>query len=328
MPSDPPAKSQQQDSDYDGAWKEALRLHLREFIEKYFPVEHAAIDWSYPPQWLDKELSLVLGQAGQRNREVDIVAKVRLVSGEEQWILLHVEVQTSYEPNFAARLARYNAGLVWSLQEQVVTLVVLADLRRNWRPAEYLFKVGGFESQMRFPVCKLLDHLSNDWQLVHSLPVLLARAQIEALRTAADPDGRFRAKWTLLRGLYDLGYNAQQVRDIFVLVDWMMHLRPDLEQRLGDELIRLEDSLQMPYVTSIERIAEARGEARGEVRGETRVVLTQLEKVCGGVPERRQEQIRGLTSLRLEQLAEALLGFQSLADLENWLDQNDQPASR
>jgi hypothetical protein len=32
------------DSDYNGAWKEALRQHLADFIEKYFPAEHAAID--------------------------------------------------------------------------------------------------------------------------------------------------------------------------------------------------------------------------------------------------------------------------------------------
>ena len=34
-----------QDSDYDGAWKEALSLHLPEFLSKYFPSIFAAIDW-------------------------------------------------------------------------------------------------------------------------------------------------------------------------------------------------------------------------------------------------------------------------------------------
>lgn len=70
------------DSDYDGAWKEALRLYLATFIEKYFPAEHAAIDWNYEPEWLDKELSQILGQAGQRNRSVDVLAKVRLKNGQ------------------------------------------------------------------------------------------------------------------------------------------------------------------------------------------------------------------------------------------------------
>ena len=54
MVEDAQRKTPEQDSDYDGAWKEALRHHLAEFLAKYFPAMHAAIDWSYPPRWFDK----------------------------------------------------------------------------------------------------------------------------------------------------------------------------------------------------------------------------------------------------------------------------------
>lgn len=121
---------------------------------------------------------------------------------------MHVEVQTAFESDFAIRVARYNAGLTWAFQERVLTLVILADLRRNWRPSEDLFRVGTFESRLKFPVCKLLDRLETVWRDDPSLPVLLARTQIEALRTAGDAEQRYRAKSALVRGLYDLGYNA------------------------------------------------------------------------------------------------------------------------
>ena len=67
------AFDQDQDSDYDGAWKEALRRFLREFLAKYFPLVYAAIDWTHEPEWCDKELSQVIGQAGKRNRQVDVL---------------------------------------------------------------------------------------------------------------------------------------------------------------------------------------------------------------------------------------------------------------
>ena len=167
----------EQDSDYDGVWKEALREHLAEFVEKYFPTEHAAIDWSHEPQWYDKELSQVLGQSGQRNRRVDLLARVRLQNGQEQWILLHLEIQTSYEPDFAVRISLYNAGLYWVFKRRVLTLVVLADLTRGWRPEEDVFQVGTFESRLKFPVCKLIDRLGVEWHDDHTLPVLLARVK-------------------------------------------------------------------------------------------------------------------------------------------------------
>jgi hypothetical protein len=51
------SKGRKQDSDYDGAWKECLRLHFQGILEKYFPAMAAEIDWNVQPQWHDKELS-------------------------------------------------------------------------------------------------------------------------------------------------------------------------------------------------------------------------------------------------------------------------------
>ena len=53
MSDDSPSQSVRHDSDYDGAWKESLRCHFREFIEKYFPAVAATIDWHHAPQWSD-----------------------------------------------------------------------------------------------------------------------------------------------------------------------------------------------------------------------------------------------------------------------------------
>ena len=35
----------------------------------------------------------------------------------------------------------------------------------------------------------------------------------------------YQAKWQLVRNLYEIGCNADQVRELFRLIDWMMHLR-------------------------------------------------------------------------------------------------------
>ena len=44
----------------------------------------------------------MIGQAGKRNRQADVSVKVRLLSGQEQWILVHLEIQSSYEEAFAS----------------------------------------------------------------------------------------------------------------------------------------------------------------------------------------------------------------------------------
>jgi hypothetical protein len=45
MAENPQRNPPEQDSDYDGAWKESVRQHLGEFVAKYFAAIYGAIDW-------------------------------------------------------------------------------------------------------------------------------------------------------------------------------------------------------------------------------------------------------------------------------------------
>ena len=320
MAENPQRNSPEQDSDYDGAWKESVRQHLGQFVAKYFAAIYGEIDWNRPVEWYDKEVSLVLGQAGSRNKRVDLLVKVWLLSGEPLWVLLHWEIQSGPEPGFERRIAKFNGGLFWTFDQRVVTVVVLADLDERWQPSEDMFRVGDFESRLKFPTCKLIDKLKGEWKDDLSLPVQVARAQIEALRTAGDPEGRYRAKWQLVRNLYRAGYNTDELRELFRLTDWMMHLRTDLEQRFRVELAEFEEEMNMPYVTSVERLAKAEGRSEGLTEGGAGVLLRPLRRVCGHLPEDVEGRICSLSYPDLEALSEKLLTFRALDDLKAWLD--------
>ena len=79
----------------------------------------------------------------------------------------------------------------------------------------------------------------------------------------------------------------------------------------------------MPYVTSIERDAEQRGWERGFKEGlETSVIqllLPQLTRLCGPLPEDMQQRVRQLSLSQSLSLGEDLLDFESLVDLQTWL---------
>ena len=67
---------------------------------------------------------------------------------------------------------------------------------------------------------------------------------------------------------------------------------------------------------------EARGEARGEVREAAKMTLRLLTRRCGPQSEATTAQIQALPVEKLEALADALLDFQSPADLSSWLAEN------
>lgn len=303
-------------SDYDGAWKETLQCHFRQVMEKFFPNVASAVEWEHGIEWANKELSQILGQIAHRNRTADVLARVRLHTGETSAILMHVEIQSNFEEEFAHRLALYNSGLHWVFRQRVVTLGILADLRQGWMPSVDHFRLADFETRTQFPICKLIAKLDSEWLGDDSLPVQVARAQVAALRTASDPEARYVAKWQLVRNLYKLGYTGGQVRELFRLIDWMMYLRNDLSAQFKQELYQLEKEMHMPYVTSVERLARAEGGAA--------ILMKQLAKLFGDVPT---EIERGILRLSLEQqgaLGESLFEFTSLADVQAWLATSQQ----
>jgi len=84
-----------------------------------------------------------------------------------------------------------------------------------------------------------------------SLQVVLAH--LKALETRGDPAARRLWKWRLVRGLYERGFDAEDVRQLFRLIDWLMELPPALESAFRQELDAYEEGRRMPFVTSIER---------------------------------------------------------------------------
>jgi predicted transposase YdaD len=60
----------------------------------------------------------------------------------------------------------------------------------------------------------------------------------------------------------------------------------------------------------------------GEQKGEANLVLRQLSRRFGILPQGMTEQIRRLGTIQLESLGEALLDFTQLSEVEAWLAGN------
>jgi len=58
-------------------------------------------------------------------------------------------------------------------------------------------------------------------------------------------------------------YSAQDVRELFRVIAWMMELPPGLDRVFRQELDRIQEEKQMPYITSIERLARCEGMCMG-----------------------------------------------------------------
>jgi hypothetical protein len=88
----------------DSAWKEILDAYFKEFVELCLQDLYALIDWEKPWTSLDKELHAITKDGITGKRLVDKLFSIYLKTGEEHWVLIHIEIQGEPEATFPKRM--------------------------------------------------------------------------------------------------------------------------------------------------------------------------------------------------------------------------------
>ncbi|MEO5372446.1 MAG: DUF4351 domain-containing protein [Magnetococcus sp. DMHC-1] len=137
-----------------------------------------------------------------------------------------------------------------------------------------------------------------------------------AARWYRTPEDRFQAKWRLIRGLYQSGFNRQQVIDLFRFIDWVLHLPEEADKQLRQKIVDFEENQKMPYITSVERIGmeigEKKGLEKGRQEGEAAILSRQLQRRFGDLPAWANEKIAKAKPPSLEEWSLRVLDAQSL----------------
>ena len=305
-------------TEYDSPWKDILQTYFSEFMQFFFPDAYNQIDWIQPPEFLDKELQEVVADAEIGRRFADKLVKVYLKNGQEQWVLIHVEVQSQEEADFAARMYTYNYRIYDRYKKSVASLAILGDERATWRPEQFGYSLFGCTLNFQFPIIKLIDYQQRLSELENdSNPfATVVMAHLAALNTRNDRNNRKEQKLALVQRLYEKGFAEQDVVNLIAFVDWMLTLPPNLEAEFKLEIQQLEARRRMKYVTSFERIAK--------LEEALSLVTRQLNRRLGNIDEALLEQVRSLSIGELEALGLDLLDFTSVNDLTNWLSARRQ----
>ena len=255
--------------DYDNPWKEVLEGYFPAFMELFFPQVHAEIDWSKSYEFLDKELQQVVRDAELGTRRTDKLIKVWRTDGEDLWVLIHIEVQVQEEKEFAKRMYVYNYRLFDRYDRKVASLAVLGDESPKWRPERFGYALWGCTVGFEFPVAKLLDWREqwDDLEASANPFATVVMAHLKAQETRRDDEVRKHWKFVLVRRMYERGYSRNDILELFRFIDWVMALPEELGDELWQEIQELERVMQMPYITSVERIGIQKGIEQGREQG-------------------------------------------------------------
>jgi hypothetical protein len=275
-------------TNYDSPWKEILERFFPECMAFFFPEAQTAIDWSQGYTFMDKELQQVVRDAETGSRRVDKLVKVTLrESGEEAWVLIHIEVQGDQEAAFARRMYIYNYRLFDKYDRRVASFALLSDDNPTWRPDQFGYELLGCRVQLDFPTVKLLDY-EGRWAELEASDnpfAVVVMAQLETRRTRQEAQARYEAKLRLAKRLYQRGYSRRDILELFRFIDWIMTLPPELEEQFMTDIVAYEEQERKPYVTSVERIANQQGLQEGIEKGRREMLEETLVARFGTLPE-------------------------------------------
>ena len=305
--------------DHDRLFKDLLTTFFLDFLEVFCPELAKYLDHS-SLEFLDKEVFTDVTH-GERH-EVDLVAKARF-RGRPLGFLIHVEAQARQQDFFSQRMFTYFARFHEKYDLPVYPIAVFSfQTPKEPEPDEYRIDFPDLAVlSFRFRVIQLYKLAWQDFEKRTSpiLAALMANMQ-------RGPKEAARVKLACLRMLAKLQLDPARRQLVSGFIDSYLRLTIEERKQFGAELQELhlkEKESVMEIITSWmeEGLEQGRREGRQEGRqeGGYTVLLRQLRKLLRDLDPALEEQIKSLSSDRLEELSEALLDFNSPDDLRAWL---------
>lgn len=290
-------------NDFDTPWKEILNGYFPLFVQYFYPQIAKDINWSRGYTSLDKELARIAPNAKFGNRKVDMLFRVWLLNGKEIWVLFHIEIQGQKDSRFELRMFVYHYRIFDRYGVQIVSLAILTDNNPHWRPNSYQHNAWGCKLDFQFHLIKLLDYEDRYEKFINSdniIEIIIA-IHLSTVKCQHQPQQTYTTKISLMRSLYRNGFDGTDIRNLYAFIDWCIKLPEPLAIQYTKEIFRLEEQLEVAYITTAERMGFKRGIQEGLQKGKQEGIQQGMQK---GKQEGIQEGIeKGELLLLQRQLA-------------------------
>ena len=237
---------EQNNQDYDSPWKDILEIYFREFLKFFFHEIESNLNWAKGYDFLDKEFQRIVKESKTGRRHLDKLIRVWRKNDQEIWLLIHIEVQGTKETDFSERMYVYNYRTYDRYRRPVASLAVLTDENASWRPEKFGYEIWGCETNLRFPVVKILDYNNSEKELLEDTNpfAIVVLSQLKAMETRNNPEARGRLKFDLIKRLYRKGYKKKDVLQLFSFIDWSCHFLKNYLNVFGINLFLMRRNIR------------------------------------------------------------------------------------
>ena len=218
--------------DYDTRWKEIITDLFPDFLAYFLPEIFKEVDFSKGFVFLDKELHKLIADKFKKGKVInDKLVKVWLKDGTEKWILIHIEVQSSFETNFSERMFVYFYRIFDKKSKWITAIAVYTSdtIPKSYNKFEYDFF--GTKATYEFNTYCVRD-AKEDELIQSNNPFALAVLASKYLNATRDRhQQRLEYKLKLIKLLLERNYSNEQIRQLFDFINLMLLLPTTFEEK-------------------------------------------------------------------------------------------------
>jgi Domain of unknown function (DUF4351) len=305
--------------DHDQLFKQLLTTFFLEFLELFVPEFFASIDpnsLEILPQEYFTEI-----EVGER-KAMDVIIRVNLLgrpnapASSRVSVVVNCEHQSRSEPDFQRRLFFYFAQLHRKYLQPVYP-IALFSFDKPFRPEKnsYQVKVPGF-NVMDFNFLTIqLNQL--DWRAFLTQRNPVAAALMSKMKI--DPADRPKVKVECLRMIANLKLDKARTFQLSGFIDNYLRLNPVEEQQFQVEVDTIKLPKEREEVMEMTTSWKEEGKVEGRDLATRALAIRLLTKKVGNLSPELLARVNGLSLERVEALAEDLLDFKQVGDLERWM---------
>ncbi len=299
---------------HDHLFKELLGEFFPEFIDLFFPQVSLFLDRN-SIEFMPLELFADLNEGD--TFETDLIVKAKF-KDQGAFFIIHFEHQAAFHKNFDRWIFNYFSMLHRDYGLPVYPIVLFS----HHSPKEdgdrsYIIEFPDWEV-LRFNYRAIrLNHLS--WKDYEHQPNPVASALMAKMKIRKQD--RPEVKLACLRLMAGLNLNPAQLQLLSGFVDTYLKLEPLEEQHLQEQIARIELREKENVMTIVTSWMQ-QGIEQGIEQGRERTIVTiarQLKRKIGPLNAEFEQRLSRLSFDELDLLAEALFDFETLADLDRWL---------
>ncbi len=154
-------------------------------------------------------------------------------------------------------------------KQDVISLVILGDTDKKFRPNKYEVYYPGFKLSFEYQMVKLIDFIGIELELekIKNPFGIIVLSHLKTLEAGNDLNKKYIFKISLVKKLREKGFNKEDIYNLHKFIDWLIQLPNDLELQCNEEILRFEEEKKMPLMLTIERLGIEKGKLEGKLEG-------------------------------------------------------------